>query len=111
MIIENFQYTKGYVVVMSDNYYENLYSLVFLFVLICLFYLTIKMIASLGKCILGAYRRAFRRYNLEWNVLRRLETRKFKKNEATDSCVICLDDYEEGDELRILPCKHSEISY
>lgn len=52
-------------------------------------------------------RRRILRYRLPTSSLKKLETRKFGKNEIYDTCAICLDDYEEGDRLRILPCRHA----
>ena len=38
---------------------------------------------------------------------RRLPTRKYKaESETTDNCVICVDDFAEGDTVRVLPCDH-----
>lgn len=45
-------------------------------------------------------RRRIMRYRLPTSSLKKLESRKFTKNEIYDTCAICLDDYEEGDRLR-----------
>ena len=53
------------------------------------------------KCREAAKRRKTR------NRLKRLPKITFDKSKMTyDTCVICLDDFEDGDELRMLPCNH-----
>lgn len=59
----------------------------------------------IARCV--RERRRIMRYRLPTSSLKKLESRKFGKNEIYDTCAICLDDYEEGDRLRILPCRHA----
>lgn len=59
----------------------------------------------IARCV--RERRRVMRYRLPTSSLKKLESRKFTKNEIYDTCAICLDDYEEGDRLRILPCRHA----
>lgn len=62
----------------------------------------------IARCV--RERRRVQRYRLPTSSLKKLESRKFGKNEIYDTCAICLDDYEEGDRLRILPCRHGELT-
>merc|ERR1712080_408814 len=54
-------------------------------------------------------RRRERRHRLPKSSLKKIPTRKFALGDEVhyETCCICLDDYELGDKLRILPCDHA----
>ena len=56
--------------------------------------------------------RRLTRHRLPKRALDSLPVAKFDKavHTAYDTCAICLDDYEEGEQLRILPCNHGNSS-
>lgn len=57
------------------------------------------------KCL--REQRRMRRYRLPSNLLKKIPTIKFTKGSNYDMCAICLDDYIDGEKLRVLPCSHA----
>ncbi|XP_065560695.1 E3 ubiquitin-protein ligase RNF13-like isoform X2 [Artemia franciscana] len=104
--IENkFIYNKGYFIIMIEEFDFNLTNYLLPFaVVVCLSFITM-LIFMLIKCIKD--HRRLSRYRLPRSSLRKIPTKKFKKGDPYDVCAICLEEYIEGEKLRILPCAHA----
>ncbi|XP_037949270.1 E3 ubiquitin-protein ligase RNF13-like [Teleopsis dalmanni] len=63
------------------------------------------------KCV--REERRVRRNRLPKRLLKKLPILKYTKNSdiVHDTCVICLDEFVEGDKLRVLPCRHPYHSH
>ncbi|NXS61099.1 RNF13 ligase, partial [Brachypteracias leptosomus] len=108
---EEFTYEKGGHVVLIPEFSLPLeyYLIPFLIIVgICLILIVIFMITKFVQD-----RHRARRNRLRKDQLKKLPVHKFKKGKWTilwdeyDVCAICLDEYEDGDKLRILPCSHA----
>ncbi|NXS94835.1 RNF13 ligase, partial [Jacana jacana] len=107
---EEFTYEKGGHVVLIPEFSLPLeyYLIPFLIIVgICLILIVIFMITKFVQD-----RHRARRNRLRKDQLKKIPVHKFKKGKWTagdeyDVCAICLDEYEDGDKLRILPCSHA----
>ncbi|KAM6963274.1 E3 ubiquitin-protein ligase RNF13 [Aplochiton taeniatus] len=102
---EDYTYEKGsHVVLMPDFSLPLEYYLIpFLIIVgICLILIVVFMITKFVQD-----RHRARRSRLRKDQLKKLPIHKYKKGDAYDVCAICLDEYEEGDKLRVLPCSHA----
>ncbi|NWW92232.1 RNF13 ligase, partial [Rhynochetos jubatus] len=103
---EEFTYEKGGHVVLIPEFSLPLeyYLIPFLIIVgICLILIVIFMITKFVQD-----RHRARRNRLRKDQLKKIPVHKFKKGKYEyDVCAICLDEYEDGDKLRILPCSHA----
>ena len=86
----------------QDPFDINTYLLPFVVVVGILF--LIILILVVFKWIQD--QRRSRRHRLPKSALKKIPTIKYKSGDPYETCCICLEDYAEGDKLRILPCDH-----
>ncbi|TRY96177.1 hypothetical protein DNTS_026757 [Danionella cerebrum] len=102
---EEYIYEKGgHVILMPDFSLPLEYYLIpFLIIVgICLVLIVVFMVTKFVQD-----RHRARRSRLRKDQLKKLPIHKFKKGDSYEVCAICLDEYEEGERLRVLPCSHA----
>ncbi|KAK9512999.1 hypothetical protein O3M35_001292 [Rhynocoris fuscipes] len=101
-----YQYFNGFLIQISEDlpwdYNTHIFIPFLIVILLCFFTMIGFMVA---KCIKD-HRRA-RRRRLPPSSLRKIPITKYRKGDPYETCAICLDDFVEGEKLRILPCSHA----
>ncbi|GMR33969.1 hypothetical protein PMAYCL1PPCAC_04164, partial [Pristionchus mayeri] len=104
-LVERYPASDGYAVQikLSPGYYD-LFRYLIPFVVVIGFCF-IVLLASLLIRICRERRRLARK-RLSRRHLKKLPTRKYVRGDQPDTCAICLDEFIEGEKLRVLPCRH-----
>lgn len=104
MIINNYQFDQ-YILLINDFLPYNFNKLILPFSIIVGLCFMIMIGFIIARCV--REQRRLRRYRLPKSVLRKIPTIKFNsKVHPYDTCAICLEDYIDGEKLRVLPCGH-----
>jgi len=109
MIQKKYLFSNGYYVMVDDDpfnpFNRNLLLPLIIVVSICFFTMIGFMVSTVIKWIKD--RRRARRRRLPNSSLRQMPTTKYRKGDPYETCAICLDDFIEGEKLRVLPCSHA----
>lgn len=112
-IMVNYLYDNGFVLVLNDDLPFNINThLILPFAIV----VALCFIVMIGFMIMKCFReqRRLRRHRLPGSVLKKIPIIRFSKEEHMalyEICAICIEDYVDGDRLRVLPCAHGEFSY
>ncbi|XP_054167506.1 E3 ubiquitin-protein ligase RNF13-like isoform X2 [Oppia nitens] len=105
---KEYLWTNGfYLMILPDLPFNlNAYLLPFAIVIaVCLILMISFMIFQIVKCYRERKRR--QRHRLSSRHLKQIPIQKYRKGDQYDTCAICLEEYVDGEKLRILPCGHA----
>ncbi|XP_045510689.1 E3 ubiquitin-protein ligase RNF13 isoform X1 [Colias croceus] len=106
ILSEEYIYINRYYIMVNGDLPFNINTHLLLpFAIVVVLCLIVILIFMIVKCIKD--RRRARRHRLPNRSLKKIPTCKFSKGDPYDTCAICLDDYQEGERLRVLPCAHA----
>lgn len=108
MLLGNYQYQHDFVLVLNgDLPFDINTRLILPFSIVVGLCFLIMMGFVIMKCM--RERRRQRRHRLPRSALKSIPVLKFNKlTMSYETCIICLDDYTDGEKIRVLPCDHGE---
>jgi len=107
-LITHFSFPNlGFVVRITENTVFDINSYLLPFAIVVGVCFIIMLGIMIFKCVQD--RRREQRHRLPKSSLKKIPTKKFCAGDEVhyETCCICLDDYEIGDKLRVLPCDHA----
>ncbi|XP_076662238.1 E3 ubiquitin-protein ligase RNF13 isoform X2 [Halictus rubicundus] len=105
IIKENYLYDQLYFVLINEGTPFNITHLLLPFAIVVGICFLVVVISLIVRCIKD--RRRQRRHRMPNSSLKKIPTHKYTKGDPYETCAICLDDYIEGEKLRVLPCAHA----
>lgn len=108
LLLANYQFQHDYILVLNaDLPFDINTNLILPFSLVVGLCFAIMMGFMIMKCVREQRRQ--RRNRLPRRALNAIPVVRFNKSTMTyETCAICLDDYTDGEKLRVLPCDHGE---
>lgn len=104
IIKKNYLSDRGFTALITPVYPFPLLFPFAVIIIICLFLMVSFLIFQIIKC--ARDRRKLQRHRLTSKQLKQLLTTIYTKGSHYDTCAICLEEYVEGEKLRVLPCAH-----
>ena len=94
-----------YAFVLTDDSDFDLSAYLLPFIIVAGICMGVMLLVVCFKCVQDHRRK--RRHRLPRSALKRLPVVKWKQGDPYECCCVCLEDYSEGDKLRVLPCDHA----
>ncbi|XP_066581951.1 E3 ubiquitin-protein ligase RNF13-like [Prorops nasuta] len=106
IIKENYLYNRLYFVLINDDLPFNINTHLLLpFAIVVVICFLVMVIFMIVRCIKDRRRQC--RHRLPNSSLKKIPTHKYTRGDPYETCAICLEDYIEGEKLRVLPCAHA----
>ncbi len=101
----HFSNYRRYALLLTDDGDFDLSAYLLPFIIVAGICMAVMLAVVCFKCVQDHRRK--RRHRLPRSALKRLPVVKWKQGDPYDCCAVCLEDFAEGDKLRVLPCDHA----